>query len=121
MRDEDINEAMARQTRKRQEGQEYWDETHNIRKEQINKKDIVLYYDTFVTDVDKSKATKLSWRWLGPYRVATADHLKGVYTLEEVDGTKLRGTFSGNRLKKFVKRDRYYKATDESVVKLTEQ
>ena len=34
MRDEDILEVIAKQTRKRQEGQEYWDETHNIRKEQ---------------------------------------------------------------------------------------
>ena len=80
----------------------------------------MLYYDTFTVDRDKSKSTKLSWRWLGPYRVATADSLKGTYTLEDMDGAKLRGTFSGNRLKKFVKRDRYFRASDESVVDVTE-
>ena len=121
MRDEDILESMAKQTRKRQEGQEYWDETHNIRKEPINVKDTVLYYDTFAVDRDKSRATKLNWRWLGPYRVATADSMKGVYTLEDMDGAKLRGTFSGNRLKKFVERDRYFRASDEEVVNVTRE
>jgi len=121
MRDEDILEAMAKQTRKRQEGQEYWDETHNIRKEPINVKDTVLYYNTFTIDHDKSKATKLNWRWLGPYRVTTADSVKGVYTLEDMDGAALRGTFSSNRLKKFVERDRYFRASDEEVIDATEE
>ncbi len=58
---------MARQTQKRQEGQEYQDKTHNIQKELINVKDTVLYYDTFTIDHDKSKAIKLNQRQLGPY------------------------------------------------------
>jgi hypothetical protein len=81
----------------------------------------VLYYDTFTIDHDKSKATKLNWRWLGPYRVTTADNVKGVYTLEDMDGAGLRGTFSGNRLKKFVERDRYFRASDEEVIDITKQ
>lgn len=51
--------------------------------------------------------------------MATADSVKGVYTLEDMDGAKLRGTFSGNRLKKFVERDRYFRASDEEVVDVT--
>ena len=33
----------------------------------------------------------------------------------------MRGTFSGSRLKKFVQRDRYFQATDEEVVDITEE
>ena len=60
MRNKDILEVIAKQTRKQQEGQEYWDETYYIRKKPICIKDIVLYYDTFTVDRDKSKSTKLS-------------------------------------------------------------
>ncbi len=58
---------MARQTQKYQEGQEYQDKTYNIQKEPINIKDTVLYYNTFTIDHNKSKATKLNQKQLGPY------------------------------------------------------
>ena len=81
----------------------------------------MLYYDTFIVDQDKSKSTKLSWRQLGLYRVVTANSLKGIYTLEDIDRARLRGTFSGSRLKKFVQRDRYFRASDEKVVDVIEE
>ena len=49
------------------------------------------------------------------------DSLKGIYTLEDIDRAGLRGTFSGSRLKKFVQRDRYFRATDEEVVNVAEE
>ena len=49
------------------------------------------------------------------------DSLKGVYTLEDIDEAGLRGTFSGSQLKKFVQWDRYFRATDEEVVDITEE
>ena len=52
--------------------------------------------------MDMSSNLKLSFKWLGPYRVRKANTLKGTYMLEEVDGTPLKGTYAGNRLKKFV-------------------
>jgi hypothetical protein len=113
MRDEDIQESMLRKTRKRQQGQEYYDRTHNIRKTPLQVKDLVLRHDTFTAEVDKSSSTKLNWRWLGPYKISKADTLKGTYWLSELDGTELAGTFAGNRLKKFVQRDRYFYGADE--------
>jgi hypothetical protein len=50
------------------------------------------------------RTAKLAYRWRGPYRVRTANPAKGYYELEEFDGTKLDGTFAGNRLKKFILR-----------------
>jgi hypothetical protein len=38
---------------------------------------------------------------MGLYRIKTV-FLKGYYKLEEIDGTKLKGTYIGNRLKKFI-------------------
>ena len=51
---------------------------------------------------------KLSYKWLGPYRVRKAILEKGTYILEEFDGIELSGTYSRNRLKKFVERRSFY-------------
>ena len=55
-----------------------------------------------------SRNRKLSYKWLGPYRVKKAIPEKGTYILEEFDGIELAGTHAGNRLKKFVERHRFY-------------
>jgi hypothetical protein len=55
-----------------------------------------------------SRVWKLSYKWLGPYRVWKAIPNKGTYFLEEFDRTELAGTYSSNRLKKFVQRNRFY-------------
>ena len=47
--------------------------------------------------------------------------LKDIYTLEDIDRAGLRGIFSGSQLKKFVQQDRYFQATDEEVVDITEE
>jgi hypothetical protein len=50
----------------------------------------------------------LSYKWLSLYQVQKAILDKGTYLLEEFDGTELASTYSSNRLKKFVQRDRFY-------------
>jgi hypothetical protein len=54
-----------------------------------------------------SRARKLPYKWLGPYRVRKAVPDKGTYFLEEFDRTELASTYSSNRLKKFVQRNRF--------------
>jgi hypothetical protein len=49
-----------------------------------------------------SSNLKLSFKWLRPYRVKKINTLKGTYILKEVDETLLKGTYTKNRLKKFV-------------------
>ena len=62
-----------------------------------------------------SQKRKLSYKQLRPYRVRKAIPKKGTHLLEEFDGTELAGTYSGNRLKKFVERNRFYTlVADES-------
>jgi hypothetical protein len=121
MRDEDMEEAMLRKTRIRQAGQERFDATHQIRQTPLKPKDLVLKHDTFNVDIDKSRSKKLNWRWLGPYVISKADQLKGTYSLSELDGTELAGTYSGNRLKKFVQRERYFYPVDGELERESER
>jgi len=59
---------------------------------------------------------KLSYKWLGPYRVRKAIPKKGTYILKEFDGTQLASTYLENRLKKFVVQNRFYGlVTDKEV------
>jgi hypothetical protein len=51
---------------------------------------------------------KLSYKWLGLYKVWKAIPNKGTYLLEEFDKTELSSTYSSNCLKKFVQRNRFY-------------
>jgi len=97
------------------EGKESFDRTRQIRQTEIKEGDFVLKYNS-IAEVDMSRNRKLSYKWLGPYRVRKAIPEKGTYILEEFDGTQLAGTYLGNRLKKFVVRNRFYgPVTDEEV------
>jgi hypothetical protein len=89
------------------EGKEAFDQTRQIRQTEIKEGDLVLKHDS-IAEIDMSRSRKLSYKWLGPYRVREAIPKKGTYILEEFDGTQLAGTYSGNRLKKFVQRSRFY-------------
>ena len=55
-----------------------------------------------------SQVWKLSYKQLSLYKVRKAIPDKGTYFLEEFDGTALAGTYSRNRLKKFVQQNRFY-------------
>ncbi len=120
MRDEDVEESRLRKERRRLEGKEYFDAHHQIRKRAIKEKDFVLVYDVKDMDVDKSRSTKLQYRWLGPYKVLKASS-SGYYVLAELDGTPIRRTYAGNRLKRFVKRKNYWYSPDDEVFEPTGQ
>jgi reverse transcriptase-like protein/integrase-like protein len=112
MRDADIEESILRKQRYRKNSQAYFDDNHRLRKSPIVPGNLVLTYDVKRIDQDKSSNTKLLWRWLGPYRVREANQQKGYYILEELDGTLLRRSYAGNRIKRFVRRDEYWVAVD---------
>ncbi len=82
----------------RLEGKERHDLKHGIRDEELAIGSIVLLHDT---RHEKDMSRKLSFKWLGPYRICDAIKDKDTYILEELDGLRLAGTFAGDRLKKF--------------------
>ena len=114
LRQNHLDEAYLRKTRRRQEGKEAFDLSHNIRHRPLRVKDLVLRHDAS-REVDKSSDRTLDFRWLGPYEIAEVNS-KGYYVLKELgnDGPRLRGTYAGNRLKLFHKRQHFiYSAEDE--------
>jgi hypothetical protein len=111
LRDEDMEEIVLRKQRFREEGKEAFDQRHRLRLKEIKKGDVVLVYHS-KRAIDMSSDIKLSFRWLGPYKVSEA-YQKGTYQLEEMDGTPLKGTYAGNRLKKFVFKDDAFQPVDE--------
>jgi hypothetical protein len=103
LRDDDLEEATAKQKRMRIAGKDQFDSTRQIRLQDIRKGEVVLLHDA-LQEVDMSSRLKLGYRWLGPFRVSKAIPEKGTFLLEEMDGTRLQGTFAGNRIKVFRKR-----------------
>ncbi len=110
-RDEDIKTAAAKLKKQRLAGKESFDKRHTLKKRSLNVGEIVLLHDAF-QEIDMSAKKKLGFRWLGPFRVRTAHADKGTYELEEMHGAKLAGTFSGNRLKPFIRREGIYASND---------
>ncbi|PQE34126.1 retrotransposon nucleocapsid protein [Rutstroemia sp. NJR-2017a WRK4] len=96
---EDIDEAVLRKQRHREAGKVQFDRTYNVERKEIY--------------INMSNTMKLSYRWLGPFRVTYADPIKGTYKLAELDGIPLCGTFAGKRLKKFLQRDALFVPVEE--------
>ncbi|KUJ23666.1 uncharacterized protein LY89DRAFT_679019 [Mollisia scopiformis] len=94
---------------------------HPLKKELINVGDKVLLYDIFKVDKDMSRSVKLNYRWLGPFKVSSANHGKGTYELQELDGVDKKGTFAGNRLKKFVEESGYWYSINDKPEKSIEK
>ena len=104
-RDEDLEEATLHLQCMRLKGKERHDDKHSIRVEELTVGHVVLLHDT---RREKDMSRKLSFKWLGPYRICDAVKDKGTYMLEELDGSRLSGTFAGDRLKRFHPRQRLH-------------
>ena len=112
MRDEDLEESLARKKRIREEGKEAFDRSHGVRHIPLQVNDVVLRYDKVVADIDKSLRTKLNYKWLGPYRIHSVNQV-GSFKLEEMDGVVLKRSFTGSQLKPFIKKTRFFMPTKE--------
>src|SRR5271155_5078787 len=103
-RDRDLEEIGLRVRRKREAGKEAFDDHHSIRKREVKEGDLVLLHNS-ARQKDMSRQAKMSFRWLGPYRVLSVNAVKGSYRLKELNGAPLQGSVAGNRIKKFFLRD----------------
>jgi RNase H-like domain found in reverse transcriptase/Integrase zinc binding domain len=117
-RDEDVDEASLRLRRMREQAKEQFDETHIIREKELEVGNLVLLYNSR-NKTNFSRKAKFSFRWLGPYKISHVTTQMGSYHLEELDGTRLVGTYAGNRLKLFHERLQEDRAEgDEPIVSL---
>lgn len=103
-REEDLEEAKAYHRRMRERNVQYHNAGANIRHTPLEEGDLVLLYRSQMA-MDMSRRHKLAHKWLGPYVIETALPVKGTYILREPHGARLRGTFAGDRLKKFYTRE----------------
>jgi len=106
-KDKDLKEVRLQKQKKRIEGKESFDQSRKICQSEIKEGDLVLQHDS-IAEIDMSRVRKLSYKWLGLYRVRKAIPDKGTYFLEEFDGTALTSTYARNRLKKFVQQSKFY-------------
>ena len=81
----------------RMSNKRYYDQKRSVRSRSINTGEMVLLRDNRST---RKTEGKLKPKWMGPYIVADSPN-KGVYELTELDGTKMRGAISGNRIKRY--------------------
>ncbi len=88
----------------RELGKKYFDKNHRLRTEPLEPGMLVLSHDT-AGAMNMSADHKLSFRWFGPFRILEVNAEKGTYTLSELDGARFKGTFAGNRLKRFYPRE----------------
>ena len=106
-KDKDLNKVRLQKQRKHIKGKESFDQSRQIWQAKVKEGDLVLRHNS-IAEINMSQSRKLSYKWLSPYRVRKAIPDKGTYFLEEFDGTELAGTYSGNRLKKFIQRNKFY-------------
>ena len=62
---------------------------------------MVLLYNS---RLDKQWSKKLDNRWSGPYLINDLKESRGIYLLQELDGTMLEGVYPGEQLKRFFSR-----------------
>ena len=82
----------------------YYDQHKRLRPEaqQLHIGDLVLLHRT-KDSTSRSRAGKFDDRWDGPYRIRKIPD-DSTYYLLELDGTELKHTYAGNRLKRFFSR-----------------
>ena len=79
-----------------------FDKNRRIRKEKLEIGDMVLLHNT---SFEKQWSKKLDNRWLGPYKIRQIKEDCGTYLLNELDGTQLKGTYAGDRIRQFFPRE----------------
>jgi hypothetical protein len=100
-RNVDVEEARARMVRLREEQNERWNRDHEyrMRQEELKAEDLVLLDNT---KLRKDFGGKMNFQWRGPYRIVrTPTHGKRSYKIAELDGTVLKGSYHGSRLRLF--------------------
>ena len=99
--EEDIHAAQDRIKASRLKNKAHFDKRRRKRAIPLKEGDMVLLHNTVL---EKQWSKKLDNHWLGPYIIREARLDLGTYLLNELDGTRLQGTYAGDRLKRFYPR-----------------
>ena len=102
-RPEDIEAAKEQLKNAKLKNKDYLDKHHRLRRKLIEKGDWVLVYNSSL-DNQYTTMQKFSKRWFGPYVVNNV-HENATYSLSELDGTKVKVSIAGKRIKIFKRRE----------------
>jgi hypothetical protein len=96
-----VEEAINRRNEMREKEKERWDTRHRARKQgELVEGDFVLLRNSAL---EKQWSRKFDRKWFGPYRIIEVKD-GGVYRLADMDGTLLKDSVAGSRLKPFYHR-----------------
>ncbi|KAL2644343.1 hypothetical protein R1flu_011930 [Riccia fluitans] len=98
-RPEDVEVALEWLQAARVRNKERFDKTHRLRPKPIREGDWFLIYDSSLEN-QHSTEKKFVRHWFGPYVVVTV-HENATYSLRELDGTLLKLSIAGKRVKYF--------------------
>ena len=82
----------------RMQGKNLFNDFYRICEKLLAIDDLVLFYDL---QREANILIKLAFKWLGLYCIAEVIPEKSTYFLKKLNGTQLRSTIAGNRLKRF--------------------
>ncbi|GBG63993.1 hypothetical protein CBR_g40238 [Chara braunii] len=99
--EEALEEVVNRVMDSRMRDKARWDQVKNIRKEPLQVGEKVLVRNLAL---ESTWSGQLGKRFKGPYRIAKRVGLN-TFELEDLDGTSIRGPFTGQRLVRFFSRD----------------
>ena len=103
----ELTQAAENLRNSRRANKAYFDEHHDIRKEELKIGDLVLVYKGNINI--RLRDNKLADRWDGPYRIRYIPRNSTYYEVEELDGVAAHWRVAGNRIKKFHSRDEIWK------------
>ncbi|KAJ9621031.1 hypothetical protein H2203_007618 [Taxawa tesnikishii (nom. ined.)] len=97
--DEVLEDVLLYQQRMREQNAEEFNNRKNATFEQLNVGQEVLIHDT---KRKKIRRDKLLFRWYGPSRIKSVTPT-GTYVLETLDSIEMKGTYTRNRLKPWIR------------------
>ncbi|GBG87217.1 hypothetical protein CBR_g45276 [Chara braunii] len=99
--EEALEDVVKRVMGSRMRDKARWNQVKNIRKEPLQVGEMVLIRNSAL---ESTWSGQLGRRFKGPYRIAKRVGLNS-FELEDLDGTRIKGSFSGQRLVRFFGRD----------------
>ncbi|GBG92543.1 hypothetical protein CBR_g55878 [Chara braunii] len=99
--EEALEDVVKRVMDNRMKDKARWDQVKNIRKEPLQVGESVLVRNSAL---ESTWSEQLGKRFKGPYRIAKRVRVD-TFELEDLDGTRIKGSFPGQRLVRFLSRD----------------
>ena len=97
-RNENLKKVVLHLKRMKKQNKKLFDDEYQLRKIFLNADDLMLKHDI---KLDNKHDLKLIFRWDESFRIQRANSIKEIFILKEMNKTRRKRTYAGNRLKQF--------------------